>query len=100
MSEDKIKTCPGCGSKAIRDDSITNGVEGAVRCTECSFCALITDWECRVEEVKKNEISRIRPKHRLPISIVDGEQVRSMSVKDACKLRGNLEDALKELPRA
>ena len=42
--DNKIPNCPACGSKAVRDDSITSGVEGAVRCTECTFAALISDW--------------------------------------------------------
>lgn len=41
----KLKPCPSCGAKAIRDDKLTKGVEGAVRCSKCTFCALITDWE-------------------------------------------------------
>jgi hypothetical protein len=45
MKKEKLKPCPSCDSKAIRDDKITKGVEGAVRRSECSFCALITDWQ-------------------------------------------------------
>lgn len=46
----EYRPCPGCGAPSERDDSITNGVEGAVRCTECSFCALVSDWDRRKEE--------------------------------------------------
>lgn len=60
----ELPNCPGCGAKSVRDDSITNGVEGAVRCAECSFCALITDWKQsdqskRIDELEKllNEFS-------------------------------------------
>lgn len=45
--KNELLECPGCGAEAERDDSITKGVEGAVRCTECSFCALISDWQSR-----------------------------------------------------
>ena len=41
----KLKPCPSCGARAIRDDNLTRGVEGAIRCSNCSFCALIADWE-------------------------------------------------------
>lgn len=60
-----LPKCPGCGSKAIRDDSITKGVEGAVRCTECSFAALITDWEqLAPQKIRLDEerLLRIAPK--------------------------------------
>lgn len=43
--KNKLPPCPACGSPAERDDSITHGVEGAVRCTECTMCGLVSDWE-------------------------------------------------------
>ena len=50
---EKLKVCPSCGSKAVRDDSMTKGVEGAIRCSKCTFCALITDWQREREAPKK-----------------------------------------------
>ena len=48
MSE--LRECPACGSKAKRDDSLTQGVEGVARCTACSFAACLSDWNHRPKE--------------------------------------------------
>jgi Zn ribbon nucleic-acid-binding protein len=45
-----LKPCPACGSLAQRNDKLTDGVEGAVECSKCSFVALVTDWNSRPHE--------------------------------------------------
>ena len=46
----KYKDCPFCGGKAKRNDKLTKGVIGVIKCQECGACAFTDKWNNRINK--------------------------------------------------
>ncbi len=99
----KLKPCPFCGGIAIiRNDNLSQGVEGCIECIECGAVAFASDWNTRTESAWElarkillplNEKDQIELYTRILLRMPD---MLNYEEQEAIKIMQEIEKELKE----